>query len=116
MRPRATPPKASTAGDGGTDTDTGADESQIGGSETIRDFFMPFGSGPRACLGQQMAQNEVSYVVVRLLQEFPSLVGTREEEAEQTPFREAKAVSFRNADGVWVSVNRDRHRELGQGI
>lgn len=117
IRPRATPSMASTAGDGSTDTDAGADESQIGGSEGRRDFFfMPFGSGPRACLGQQMAQNEVSYVVVRLLQEFPSLVGTREEEAEQTPFREAKAVSFRNADGVWVSVNRDRHRELGQGI
>lgn len=75
---------------------------------------MPFGSGPRECLGQQMAQAEVKYVIVRLLQEFPSLMGTREE-AEHKLFREAEAVSFCNADGVWVSVNRDRHRELGQG-
>lgn len=112
--PRATHSMAATAGEGGTGADTGADEEQIGGSETRRNFFMPFGSGPRACLGQQMAQAEVSYVIVRLLQEFPSLTGTREE-AEHTPFREAKAVSFCNADGVWVSVNRDRHRELGQG-
>lgn len=75
---------------------------------------MPFGSGPRACLGQKMAQTEVSYVIVRLLQAFPSLMGARDE-AERTPFREAKAVSFCNADGVWISVNRDRHRRMGQG-
>lgn len=112
---RATHSVAGTAGGGGTGFGAGADESQIGGSETMRHFFMPFGYGPRECLGQRMALAEVSYVIVRLLQEFPTLAVTREEEAEQKPFREAKAVSFCNADGVWVSVNRDRHRELGQG-
>lgn len=106
--PRAAHPTAATAGEGGTGTDIG------GGGETVRDFFMPFGSGPRLCLGQQTAQTEVSYVVVRLLQEFPYLMGTREE-TEHTAFREAKAVSFCSADGVWVSVDRDWHRELEQG-
>lgn len=114
IRSRVTHSTADTAGDGGTGADTVADEQKVGGSETRRAYFMPFGAGPRACLGRKMAQAEVSYVIVRLLQEFPSLMPAREE-AEHKPFREAKAVSFRNADGVWVSVNRDRHREMGQG-
>lgn len=82
-----------------------------------RDFFMPFGSGPRSCLGQQMVQFEVAYVIVRLLQEFQEIrVGGVDDdddddaqrfehgiEPRQT-FREAKAVSFYNADGVLISV------------
>lgn len=32
--------------------------------------FVPFGGGPRVCLGQQFALTEVSYVTTRLLQEF----------------------------------------------
>ncbi|KAI3398927.1 hypothetical protein diail_8250 [Diaporthe ilicicola] len=65
-------------------------------------FFMPFGHGPRACLGQKMALDEVSYVIVRLLQEFPCLV--TKAGVEHSPFKEAEAVSFYNADGVWVSL------------
>jgi hypothetical protein len=103
------------AADDGTSTETGTDEGQIGGSEELRDFFMPFGSGKRACLGQKMARGEVMYAIVRILQEFPLLEAREESEAERSPFREAKAVSFCNADGVWVSVNRDRHHELGGG-
>ena len=116
-RSGVTDPVATTAGEGGTGTGNGAEESHPDDRETSRDskFFMPFGSGPRKCLGRTMARNEVSYTIVRLLQEFPHL-GTRvEEEAEQKPFSEAKAVSFCNADGVWVSVKRDRHHELGEG-
>lgn len=112
IRPRVTHSVAATAGEGGTGTDTAADEDHIGGSEATGDFFMPFGRGRRSCLGQTMAKTEVKYVIVRLLQEFPSLMVTREEEGEHMPFREAQAVSFRNADGVWVSVDRDRHREM----
>lgn len=35
--------------------------------------FMPFGSGPRICLGQQFALTEVMYVLVRMAQEFERL-------------------------------------------
>lgn len=73
-----------------------------GQGESWRDFFMPFGSGPRTCLGQQMIQAEVSYVTVRLLQECTHF--GMEGGSEGTPFREARAVSLYNADGVRISM------------
>lgn len=35
--------------------------------------MLPFGGGPRACLGQQFALNEVSFVLVRFLQRFDAV-------------------------------------------
>lgn len=35
-------------------------------------IFTPFNAGPRICLGQQFAYNEVSFFVIRLLQRFSS--------------------------------------------
>ncbi|KIJ61017.1 hypothetical protein HYDPIDRAFT_31717 [Hydnomerulius pinastri MD-312] len=36
-------------------------------------IFLPFNAGPRICLGQQFAYNEVSYFLIRLLQSFDSI-------------------------------------------
>ena len=35
--------------------------------------YFPFNGGPRACLGQDFALMEVSYTIVRLLQEFQTI-------------------------------------------
>lgn len=50
-------------------------------------------------MGREMALMEVSYILVRLLQEFPIL--QREDTRE---FKEAKAVSFYNANGAMMSL------------
>jgi cytochrome P450 len=36
-------------------------------------IFVPFNAGPRICLGQQFAYNEISFFLVRLLQQFSSV-------------------------------------------
>lgn len=88
---------------GGGGTQIGEGPHDALGGIMWRDFFMPFGSGPRSCLGQQMVQTEVSYVLVRLLQEFGEI--TIDKADIGRPFREAKAVSFYNDGGVRIRVN-----------
>ncbi|EMD37347.1 hypothetical protein CERSUDRAFT_153962 [Gelatoporia subvermispora B] len=36
-------------------------------------IFLPFSAGPRICLGQQYAYNEISFFVIRLLQQFSEM-------------------------------------------
>lgn len=36
-------------------------------------IFLPFNAGPRICLGQQFAYNEMSFFLVRLLQNFEDI-------------------------------------------
>ncbi|KAL4063269.1 cytochrome P450 [Scleroderma yunnanense] len=46
-------------------------------------IFVPFNAGPRICLGQQFAYNEVSYFLVRFLQTFSSI--SLAEDVQTTP-------------------------------
>ena len=36
-------------------------------------IFLPFNAGPRICLGQQFAYNEMSFFIIRLLQNFEAI-------------------------------------------
>ena len=36
-------------------------------------IFLPFNAGPRICLGQQFAYNEMSFLIIRLLQNFDTI-------------------------------------------
>lgn len=36
-------------------------------------IFLPFNAGPRICLGQQFAYNEMSFLIIRLLQNFETI-------------------------------------------
>ena len=46
-----------------------------------------------------MAQTEISYMIVRILQEFPVIANQ-----DPRPFKEAKAVSFYNTYGTKISM------------
>lgn len=85
--------------DAGNTTNVTVDLSSEGSKKSA---FMPFGSGPRTCLGQAMVQAEVTYVMVRLLQEFPNLA--MDSADVERPFKEAQAVSFYNEGGVRIQL------------
>ncbi|KAI5997178.1 cytochrome P450 [Pisolithus albus] len=57
-------------------------------------IFLPFSGGPRICLGQQFAYNEMSFFLVRLLQTFSSI--TLAEDLQTRPSDSAKRTG-RNA-------------------
>ncbi|EGO01601.1 hypothetical protein SERLA73DRAFT_176994 [Serpula lacrymans var. lacrymans S7.3] len=52
---------------------------------THRPFiFLPFNAGPRICLGQQFAYNEMSFMLIRLLQNFSSMELAPEAQSPET--------------------------------
>ncbi|KAA6409157.1 MAG: hypothetical protein FRX48_06710 [Lasallia pustulata] len=60
--------------------------------------FMPFGSGPRNCLGQQFAMLQVTYIAARLLTAFEHF----ELREWAVLFQEAAAVTHYNGQGTWI--------------
>lgn len=62
--------------------------------------FMPFGSGPRICLGQQFALTEALYVLVRLAQMFETLEG----DGSPYPAKKEANATLRYMNGVNVKM------------
>ncbi|KAI5119720.1 hypothetical protein M0805_001433 [Coniferiporia weirii] len=67
-------------------------------------IFLPFNAGPRICLGQQFAYNEVSFMLVRLLQAFSgiALAPDAQPHDSQPPAEWAHAAGTRKSrERVW---------------
>ncbi|KAF8883907.1 CYP63 cytochrome P450 monooxygenase-like protein [Gymnopilus junonius] len=61
-------------------------------------IFLPFNAGPRICLGQQFAYNEMSFMLIRLLQSFSSMeLDLSAAPPEATPPKEWAQASGRKA-------------------
>lgn len=62
-------------------------------------IFLPFNAGPRICLGQQFAYNEVSFMLIRLLQAFGevTLATDAQPPSSRPPARWAEAVGERKS-------------------
>ncbi|KAJ7243965.1 cytochrome P450 monooxygenase pc-1 [Mycena rebaudengoi] len=82
--------------------------------------FLPFNAGPRICLGQQFAYNEMSFMLIRLLQSFSSITldesafsaeGLAPAEWAGAPgrkgidrFRPKMHLTMYATDGIWVRM------------
>ncbi|KAL8919744.1 MAG: hypothetical protein Q9208_006610 [Pyrenodesmia sp. 3 TL-2023] len=61
--------------------------------------FLPFGGGPRNCIGQQFALTEASYAAARLLQSFSGI-----ESRDPRPWTESIGATVSSANGVKVAM------------
>ncbi|KAF8585564.1 cytochrome P450 [Ramaria rubella] len=66
-------------------------------------IYLPFNAGPRTCLGQQFAYNEASFMLVRLLQTFDSIVLDPEAQppAARPPLCWKSTSSAQPSDLIW---------------
>jgi len=63
--------------------------------------FIPFGAGPRTCMGQQKALIEAAYVVIRMMQEFSAI-----ESRDDREWAGQLQLTAKNAYGCLVSLKR----------
>ncbi|KIK51348.1 hypothetical protein GYMLUDRAFT_50586 [Collybiopsis luxurians FD-317 M1] len=95
-------------------------------------IFLPFNAGPRICLGQQFAYNEISFMIIRLLQSFtsftldtdpgllsPNSPDRRPKEWENCPGRKGmdrfypkKTLTLCAAGGLWIKASEVETVEL----
>lgn len=65
--------------------------------------YLPFNGGPRICLGQQFAITEATYVVSRIVQEYPCLSVCNPEPFKYPPRTSSQLTSSISA-GCWISL------------
>ena len=63
---------------------------------------MPFGGGPRICIGQRFAMIEATLVLATIIQRFSA---EWQSDHQVTPF---PSITLRPSGGVWLKV-RERH-------
>ncbi|OJA12792.1 hypothetical protein AZE42_12472 [Rhizopogon vesiculosus] len=84
-------------------------------------IFLPFNAGPRVCLGQQFAYNEMSFMLIRLLQTFSCITLAPEAQHPDTRpptewaqaegrkarerFRPKAHLTLYADGGLWVRMN-----------
>ena len=71
--------------------------------------YFPFNGGPRACLGQDFALMEISYTLIRMLQEFPAIsLPVDEVNGPIGTERQRLTLVLSSADGCKVKLSRLR--------
>jgi len=70
-------------------------------------IFLPFNAGPRICLGQQFAYNEMSFFLIRLLQQFATIAFAPDAHAPETlpPAEWRGAPGRKGVEGVWPKLH-----------
>lgn len=61
--------------------------------------YLPFGGGPRGCLGRTKALTEASYMVVRILQEFSNI-----ESRDNSEWTGQVQLTAKNANGCRIAL------------
>ncbi|CDO72297.1 hypothetical protein BN946_scf184970.g149 [Trametes cinnabarina] len=81
-------------------------------------IFLPFNAGPRICLGQQFAYNEVSFMLVRLLQRFSSIALRQEAHpaAMPPPGVEFSPFAVDGREKVWMRSHLTAYAKNGLWI
>lgn len=80
---------------------------ESGGFANVRWAYFPFSGGPRQCLGEDFAQTEVFYTIVRILQAFSQISLPTEEPNEPVGSeRQRLTLVLSSADGCKVEVHK----------
>lgn len=68
--------------------------------------FLPFGTGPRICLGQQFSLTQMSYILIRIVQTFPYISQNNRE----YPPKKITNATMRLANGLEIMLSREREK------
>ncbi|CAI7623071.1 unnamed protein product [Penicillium glandicola] len=68
--------------------------------------FIPFGGGPRRCIGQEFALNVATFTIVRLLQKFSGV-----KNVDPTPFQEDLGITLASEHGVHLAFTSREDRK-----
>jgi len=77
-----------------------------GGTEITPPAYIPFGIGPRACIGMKLAQMEAKLVLAHVMYHYRFQITRAEQKFPNLTIR--AAITLSPADGVWVRVEKRR--------